>query len=187
MIKKSLKGEKGSDVTLSNLKKVVTEVPTTAAKSEKKVKDVHPFTLNIGESSYNDLISIYQTYKLENNFFSMTLTQFYEVVVVFYEEYLRKNNLYQVVPDYYVKDVLKKTGRRKLRPVMKDEPIINSNIWFDSSVYKTYLDITYSYVINFDKVNADIYSLSYIAYKLIDFIKANQKEFNKFKLEKFIK
>lgn len=186
MIKKTLKGEKSGDVALSNLKKVA-EVSSTPTPSQKKVKDVHPFTLNIGESSYNDLINIYQTYKLENDFFSMTLTQFYEVVVVYYEEYLRKNNLYKVVPEYYVKDVLKKTGRRKLRPVMKEEPIINSNIWFDSAVYNTYLDITYSYVINFDKVNADIYSLSYIAYKLIDFIKANQKDFNKFKLEKFIK
>lgn len=186
MEKKILKGEKKSDVTLGNLKKVA-EVNPAPAPSQKKVKDVHPFTLNIGESSYNDLINIYQTYKLENDFFSLTLTQFYEVVVIFYEEYLRKNNLYTTVPEYYVKDVLKKTGRRKLRPVMKDEPIINSNIWFDTAVYNTYLDITYSYVINFDKVNADIYSLSYIAYKLIDFLEANQKEFNKFKLEKFIK
>ena len=186
MQKKTLKGEIKSDVTLGNLKKITEETPMITP-VQKKEKDVKPFTLNIGESSYNDLIKIYQTYKLNNNLYSMTLTQFYEVIVLFYEEYLRKNNLYQKVPEYYVKDVLKKSGRRKLRPVMKDEPIINSNIWFDTSVYNTYLDITYSYVINFDKVNADIYSLSYIAYKLIDFISENQKEFNTFTLQKFNK
>ena len=91
MQKKTLKGEIKSDVTLGNLKKITEETPMITP-VQKKEKDVKPFTLNIGESSYNDLIKIYQTYKLNNNLYSMTLTQFYEVIVLFYEEYLRKNN-----------------------------------------------------------------------------------------------
>lgn len=188
MIKKVLKGEKKEEVTLSNLSKIQgIELAPVPDSNQKKIKGIKPFTLNVGESSYNELINVYQTYKLETNLFSLTLTQFYEVVVLFYENYLKANNIYLEVPDYYVKDVLKKTGRRKFRPHTKDEATVSSNIWFGLEVYNSYLNITYSYAMNYDKINAGDYSLSYMCYKLIDFLKLNSKEFNKFKLEKFIK
>lgn len=182
MEKKPGKGIQHKEVTLSNLKKVASsENVVKADVSSKKGKKQHPFTLNIAESSNDKITSLYQNYMLEKEVFSLSFTQFYELMILFYAENLKDNGNYLEVPEAFVKGVIKKTGRRKFRAV-PDEPLISSNIWFDEPVYQTYLNITYSHMMAFDKVNAPSYSLSFMCYKLIDFIESNFSKFKKFKV-----
>jgi hypothetical protein len=174
--------EKPSDVVLPNFKKITGEkeekekVPV-----QKKSAGFKVFTLNLPESVNEEFMSFYRNYKLASQIYELSFTQFFERSVIFYSEAIKKEGFYMSVPESFVKNVLQKTGRRRFREPDVEKKIGN-NIHFSTEIYNIFLDITYSYAIKKDTEFADVYSLSYMANKILTFLKDNQ---DKFYLHKF--
>lgn len=148
-------------------------------RNEKKIKLIKDFILNINETPNERLINIYQDYKLKNNLLGLTLTRFIEIGILFYAEFLKKNDNYLKTTDDF-KEVLLRPGRRPFRKSTKKEKKINHNISLDYKVYEIFLDITFSHAMAYDKINVCNYSLSYMSVKLIDFLEGNKKIFQAF-------
>ena len=148
----------------------------TESGKEKKNKNVKVFTLNLKETPYNKLINIFQEYKLVKVKYSLTLTQFLEISILYYADFLQKNNSYSEAPESFIKDVIMRPGRRPFREKTK-EVTISSNIWLDEKIYSNFLNVTYTHSVKYDIVNVNNYSLSFMSSKLIDFIEHNKKFF----------
>lgn len=143
-----------------------------------KRKDIKNFTLNLNETNYYKLINIYRNYQLKNKLFNaFTLTQFLEIGILYYADFLKNNTKYLKVTDSFKKLILK-PGRRPFREVIKERKI-SSNISLDLIVYNTFLDITYSHVINYDTYYSENYSLSFMTVKLVDFLENDKNSFFK--------
>jgi hypothetical protein len=147
-------------------------------KKESK-KEIKVFILNLENSSYERLINIYMEYNLQKNFSQIKLTEFIEIGVLFYANFLKKNGDYFKVTDSF-KQLLLRPGRRPFREFISKNKI-SSCINLDVNIYNTFLDVTYSHVIKYDISHSENYSLSYMTIKLMDFLEVNKKHFYKFK------
>lgn len=168
------KVEQPGDVILPNFKKITEEA--LVAPVQKKSAGFKVFTLNLPESVNEDFMTFYRNYKLSSQIYELSFTQFFERAVIFYSADMIKEKYYKSVPQTFVKNVLQKTGRRRFREPDTEKKIGN-NIHFSIDIYNIFLDITYSYAIKYDAEFADVYSLSYMANKILTFLKDNQEKF----------
>lgn len=142
-------------------------------------KEIKVFILNLDKSSYEKLMNIFIEYNLKKNFLQLKLTEFIEIVVLYYADFLKKNGDYFNVTESF-KQLLLRPGRRPFREFI-GKIKISSCIYLDINIYNTFLDLTYSHVIAYDMNQSDNYSLSFMTTKMIDYIENNKNNFMKYK------